>query len=270
MRPRLPASISTRHSQRSLIEPAFPFPSSARERGLHAMNNVDDPCQIEVVDHLRESLSAHEKCARRSVRWVKLVGVLNLGNYYLPHTLWCSVDGFLFGNIPERCILSMMAFVQQENTANLRKKSIQSSAGHSRSRSPEYWPRVLVSALLPILNSARTCTPCTMGATKNPPVRFYAMADHLAAAMRTTGRKRVNCTLERIEGVGFALGDDLERLVIIISAGFANRHNLSFAFEEIRAPTRNCAYLQKAVQTGANQKQAEWSMPWPWRWRFDR
>lgn len=119
------------------------------------MNNVDDLCQIEVVDHLRESLSAHEKCARRSVRWVKLVGVLNLGNYYLPHTLWCSVDGFLFGNIPERCILSMMAQV--------------------------------------------------------------------GSTVRSAGE-----------------------------------------------PTRNCAYLQKAVQTGANQKQAEWSMPWPWRWRFDR
>jgi hypothetical protein len=101
----------------------------------------------------------------------------------------------------------------------------------------------LGSALLPIFNSARTCTACAMSATKNPPVRLHAVADHLATALRTAGRKSLNCTFERIEGVGFALDDDLERLVIIISASLANGHNFSFPFEEIREPARSCAYF---------------------------
>ena len=110
---------------------------------------------------------------------------------------------------------------------------------------PQWTEPLLRSALPPIFDAARTCTACAMSATKNPPIRLHAVADYLAAAMRTGGRKSLNCTLKRIEGVGFPLDDDLERLVIIISTSFANWHNLSFAFEKIRAPARNCAYIKK-------------------------
>ena len=63
------------------------------------MNNVYDLRQIEVVDRLRESLRAHEKCARRSIGWVKLVGVLNLANYYFPHRFGVLWVGFLLEQV---------------------------------------------------------------------------------------------------------------------------------------------------------------------------
>jgi hypothetical protein len=85
-----------------------------------------------------------------------------------------------------------------------------------------------------------------VGATKNFPIRLHAVADYLAAAMRTGGRKRLNCTLERIEDVGFALDDDLERLVIIISTSFANRHNLSFLLKRF-AHRRGTARISESL-----------------------
>ena len=65
----------------------MPFLSRVSARGLHTIDNAVDLWQIEVLDRPSEPLRAHEECARGCIHWVKRVGVLNLGNYYFPHTL---------------------------------------------------------------------------------------------------------------------------------------------------------------------------------------
>jgi hypothetical protein len=100
---------------------SLPFLSRVSARGLHAIDNADDLWQIDVLDRPSESLRAHEECARGSILWVKRVGVLNLGNYYFPHTL-----------VPSGRVLFRAGFPQRKID---RARSIQ--VGHDEESPPE-------------------------------------------------------------------------------------------------------------------------------------
>ena len=63
-----------------------------------------------------------------------------------------------------------------------------------------------------------------MDTTKDLSVRFDAVADDTAIAMRANRREGVDCALEAIEDVTLSVHDDFKRLVIIVSADFAFRH----------------------------------------------
>ena len=63
-----------------------------------------------------------------------------------------------------------------------------------------------------------------MDTTENFSVRFDAVADDTAIAVRANRRQRVNCALEAIKGVALSAHDDFKRLVIIVLADFACRH----------------------------------------------
>jgi len=68
-------------------------------------------------------------------------------------------------------------------------------------------------------------------ATEDLSVRFNAVADYSAMAVRALGRQRVDSALEAIEGVMFPANDDFKRLVIFIFTNFTCSHtqNLSRA-----------------------------------------
>ena len=63
-----------------------------------------------------------------------------------------------------------------------------------------------------------------MRAAEKLSIRFRAVADHLAPAVRALRRERVDGTFKRVEIVRLATDDDLHRLVVIIPAGFASWH----------------------------------------------
>jgi hypothetical protein len=66
----------------------------------------------------------------------------------------------------------------------------------------------------------------TVGTTKNGVIHLHAMADDMAAAVRTRGREGMNRTLERIERVPLAVTFNDKCLVVIVSANFAFHGNL--------------------------------------------
>jgi hypothetical protein len=70
--------------------------------------------------------------------------------------------------------------------------------------------------------------------TEDLSVRFDAVADDTATAVRANRCERVDCALETIEDVPLSVHDDFKRLVIIIFANFACRHTELFAPEEVR------------------------------------
>jgi hypothetical protein len=63
-----------------------------------------------------------------------------------------------------------------------------------------------------------------MDAAKDLSIRFHAVADDPAVAVRANRRKRVDRALEAIEGVMLAGDDYFKRLVIFIFANFACSH----------------------------------------------
>jgi hypothetical protein len=65
---------------------------------------------------------------------------------------------------------------------------------------------------------------CTVDTTKNLSVRFHAMADDAAIAVRTNGCQRVNRTLEAVESVTLSSHNDFKRLIVFVLADFACRH----------------------------------------------
>jgi hypothetical protein len=65
---------------------------------------------------------------------------------------------------------------------------------------------------------------CAVDTAEDFFVRFDAVADDTAVTVRANRRKRVDRTLEAIEGVTLSAHDDFKRLVIIILANFAYRH----------------------------------------------
>jgi hypothetical protein len=67
-----------------------------------------------------------------------------------------------------------------------------------------------------------------MDATENLSVRFDAMSDDPAVAMRANRRQRVDRALEAVEGVMLPANDYFERLVILILANFTCSHTRMF------------------------------------------
>ena len=63
-----------------------------------------------------------------------------------------------------------------------------------------------------------------MNAAKNLSVRFDAVADDPAAAVRANRRQRVDSALEAIESVMLPANDHFKRFVIFIFANFTCSH----------------------------------------------
>ena len=61
-------------------------------------------------------------------------------------------------------------------------------------------------------------------ATENLSIRFNAVSDDPAMAMRANWRERVNRAFEAVERVVLPANDYFKRLVIFIFANFAGRH----------------------------------------------
>jgi hypothetical protein len=83
----------------------------------------------------------------------------------------------------------------------------------------------------PTSPSRRTVDDCVgaflrgaMGATEDDVTLLDAMPDDAATAMRTGGRKFLDCALETVEGVGLRGNCHLESLVIVIPALIAFGH----------------------------------------------
>ena len=77
-----------------------------------------------------------------------------------------------------------------------------------------------------------------MGAAENLSVRFDAVPDDPAVAVRTNRRQRVDRALEAIEGVTLPANDHFKRLVIFVLTNFACSHTQS-----VRARRRSRRYL---------------------------
>ncbi len=67
-----------------------------------------------------------------------------------------------------------------------------------------------------------------MDAAENLSVRFDAVSDDPAVAVRANRRQRVDCALEAIKGVVLVGNDHFNRLVIFIFANFAFSHTKVF------------------------------------------
>ena len=78
-----------------------------------------------------------------------------------------------------------------------------------------------------------------MDTTEDFSVRFDAVTDDTAIAVRANRRQRVNCALEAIKGAAFSAHDDFKRLVIFVLANFACRHT---QFVRARAGSRRCLF----------------------------
>lgn len=65
----------------------------------------------------------------------------------------------------------------------------------------------------------------TVITAKESPVLLKAVANYPHTTRRTGRGKRMNCALETIIGVDLPVLGDLERLVVIIAAGFTFRHS---------------------------------------------
>ena len=63
-----------------------------------------------------------------------------------------------------------------------------------------------------------------MNTTEDFSVRFDAVTDDTAIAVRTNRREGVDCALEAIKDVALPADDDFKGLVIIVLADFACRH----------------------------------------------
>jgi hypothetical protein len=63
-----------------------------------------------------------------------------------------------------------------------------------------------------------------MGATEDPAIRLYAVADDPALAMSACWRESVDGAFEAIEDMCCSSGPHLERLVVIVSAHLTDRH----------------------------------------------
>jgi hypothetical protein len=64
-----------------------------------------------------------------------------------------------------------------------------------------------------------------MCAAEHLAVGLDPVPNHAAFAVRALGRQRMNRAFEAVEHVSRPAGDDLERLVVVVSANFANCHS---------------------------------------------
>lgn len=76
----------------------------------------------------------------------------------------------------------------------------------------------------PVLYIGGSCFAGAVGTTEELARNFHSMSNHLALAMLTDRRHRLNCTLEAVEDVAIARRDKLETFVVIISTDFALCH----------------------------------------------
>jgi len=76
--------------------------------------------------------------------------------------------------------------------------------------------------------------------TEDFSVRFDAVADDTAIAVRANRRQRVDRALETVESVTFSAHDYLKRLVIIVLANFASSHT---QFVRARGGSRRCLFI---------------------------
>jgi hypothetical protein len=63
-----------------------------------------------------------------------------------------------------------------------------------------------------------------VSATKDCIVLFNPVADNMRATMRTSRCEGLDRTLEAVKGVILAIQYHLERLVVVVAAGFADWH----------------------------------------------
>src|SRR5688572_8940284 len=84
------------------------------------------------------------------------------------------------------------------------------SASHAVNRTPDVVDRAM-----------RAGQAGAVRATVERVLDLDSVANHLAAAMCADGRKLVDRTLEAVEDVALAGGDDLERHVVVVAANLA-------------------------------------------------
>jgi hypothetical protein len=63
-----------------------------------------------------------------------------------------------------------------------------------------------------------------MCAAEKSATDLHAVANNFAVAMLTNGRNCLNCTFKAVKRMPRSRGDELKRLVVIISTNFALRH----------------------------------------------
>ena len=79
-----------------------------------------------------------------------------------------------------------------------------------------------------------------MDTTEDFALRFDAVADDTAIAVRANRRQRVDCALEAVEDVTLSSHDYFKRLVILVFANFAFRHT---QFVRARGGSRGCLFM---------------------------
>jgi hypothetical protein len=70
-------------------------------------------------------------------------------------------------------------------------------------------------------------------------VRFDAVPDDTAIAVRANRRQRMDCALEAVEDVTLSAHDHFKRLVVFVFANFACRHT---QFVRARGGQRRCLF----------------------------
>jgi hypothetical protein len=79
-----------------------------------------------------------------------------------------------------------------------------------------------------------------MDTTKDFAVRFDAVADDSAIAVRANWRQRVDCALEAVEDVTLSAHEYFKRLVILVFTNFAFRHT---QFVRAKGASRRCLLI---------------------------
>lgn len=65
---------------------------------------------------------------------------------------------------------------------------------------------------------------CTVSTAEDLTVRLHTVTDDPATAVGTTWRERLDRTLEAVERTPHVFSNDIERLVVIVAANLADRH----------------------------------------------
>jgi hypothetical protein len=81
-----------------------------------------------------------------------------------------------------------------------------------------------ITLLHPITKLGHALLSGARGATEDAAVRLDAMPDHPASAMSAYWRESLDGAFEAVKDVCHSLGSHLERLVIVVSANFTDRH----------------------------------------------
>jgi len=63
-----------------------------------------------------------------------------------------------------------------------------------------------------------------MGATEDPAIRLYAVADDPALAMSACWRESVDGAFEAVEDMSLSSGNDFEREIVVVATDFTSSH----------------------------------------------